>query len=179
NIPMMVAANASSNNSGFTVEKGYEVTPRRISLADLSDADRCDLVTLTAVTLERASSRVWAVNGDQRIRVFNIFQIPNLKGAPKALAGKYFDVTGIYYANKVSSKVIDEIEMTADIVEVEDPSGISTVSLEGLDAATPAVVYSTDGRLVTRTTVGRLSTLPLRRGLYIVKTAAGTWRLSH
>ncbi|MBO4464517.1 MAG: M6 family metalloprotease domain-containing protein, partial [Prevotella sp.] len=47
NIPMMVAANASSNNSGFTVEKGYEVTPRRISLADLSDADRCDLVTLT------------------------------------------------------------------------------------------------------------------------------------
>ena len=180
NIPMMVAANASSNNSGFTVEKGYEVTPRRISLADLSDADRCDLVTLTAVTLQRINNRVWVVGeGDKRIRVFNLFQVTGLPSVPKSLDGKFFDVTGIYYTNQDGNNVIDEIERTAALVEVEDPSGISTVSLEGLDAATPAVVYTTDGRLVTRTTVGRLSTLPLRRGLYIVKTDAGTWHLSH
>ena len=176
NVPTLVAANAASNNSGFIVDKGNEVTPRRISIGELTDADRCDLVTLTAVTLERTSNRVWIVNGDQRIRLFNLFQIPDLASAPKTLTNKYFDVTGIYYTNKDSGKVIDEMEMTASIVEVEAPSGISNISLDSLDAATPAVVYTTDGRLVTRTTVGRLATLPLRHGLYVVRTAAAAWR---
>ena len=66
--------------------------------------------------------------------------------------------------------------MTASIVEVEAPSGISSISLDNLDAATPAVVYTTDGRLVARTTVGRLTTLPLRHGLYVVRTAEAAWR---
>ena len=176
NVPTMIAANAASNNSGFIVEKGYEVTPRRIGIGELTDADRCDLVTLTAVTLERASNRVWIVDGDQRIRLFNLFQIPDLAAAPKTLTNKYFDVTGIYYTNKDSGKVIDEMEMTASIVEVEAPSGISSISLDSLDAATPAVVYTTDGCLVTRTTVGRLATLPLRHGLYVVRTAEAAWR---
>ena len=119
---------------------------------------------------------MWVVGeGDQRIRVFNLFQVAGLPSVPKSLDGKYFDVTGIYYTNKDGNTIIDEIERTAALVEVEDPSGISSISLDG---ATPAVVYTTDGRLVTRTTVGRLNTLPLRCGLYIVKTAAGTWRLS-
>lgn len=176
NIPTLVAANAASNSNGFTVDKGHEVTPRRISISELTDADRCDLVTLTAVTLERTSNRVWIANGDQRIRLFNLFRIPNLAGAPKTLTNKYFDVTGIYYTNTDSGKIIDEMEMTASIVEVEAPSGISGISLDNLDAATPAVVYTTDGRLVARTTVGRLTTLPLRHGLYVVRTAAAAWR---
>ena len=176
NIPTLVAANAASNSNGFTVDKGHEVTPRRISISELTDADRCDLVTLTAVTLERTSNRVWIANGDQRIRLFNLFRIPNLAGAPKTLTNKYFDVTGIYYTNTDSGKIIDEMEMTASIVEVEAPSGISGISLDNLDAATPAVVYTTDGRLMARTTVGRLTTLPLRHGLYVVRTAAAAWR---
>ena len=179
NVPMLVSVGNATNAQEITVKKGQEVTSRRLSIDELTDADRCDLITLTAVTLERASNRVWAVGGDKRIRVFNFFQIPDLTGAPKTLTGKCFDVTGIYYTNKVSGKVIDEIEMTASIVEVEDPSGITIVSLDGIDIATPVLVYTIDGRLVTRTTAGRLHTLPLRHGLYIVKTTAGTWHLRY
>jgi hypothetical protein len=179
NVPMMVAASAASGNSGFTVEKGHEVTPRCITLDDLSDADRCDLVTLTAVTLQRANNRVWIVGADdRRIRVYNLFQVEGLAAVPKSLEGKFFDVTGIYYGNVDGSNFVDEIERTASLVEVADPSGISTVSLDAIDAATPAVVYTTDGRLVTRTTLGQLSTLPLRHGLYVVRTEGGALRLT-
>ena len=176
-VPMMVAANAASNNSGFVVAKGHEVTPRRVSLADLSDVDRCDLITLTAVNLQRANNRVWVMDGEEkRIRVYNIFQLQDLPSIPKSIDDKFFDVTGIYYTNKDGSNIIDEIERTAAVVEVEAPSAISTLTIGSLDATTPAIVYTADGRVVTRTTVGRLSTLPLRHGLYIIKTATGTWR---
>lgn len=176
-IHTLVSLGAATNGSGFTVEKGHEVIPRRMTIDELTDADRCDLVTICAVPLERASSRVWAVGGDKRIRVFNVFQIPDLDGAPKTLDDKFFDVTGIYYTNKVSGKVIDEIEMTVSIVEVEGPSAIRDVLTTDVDPATPAVVYTADGRLVVRTTVGQLATLALRHGLYVVSTPAATWRL--
>ncbi|MCR4957590.1 MAG: M6 family metalloprotease domain-containing protein [Prevotella sp.] len=174
NVPTMVAAGGATNSKGFTIDKGHEVTPRRVALDELSDADRSDLITLTAVTLKRVSNRVWVMgNDEQRIRVYNLLQM-DLPSLPKALDGKFFDVTGIYYANKDGSTVIDEIERTEAVVEVADPSGISTVPLDALDAATPATIYTADGRFVSRTTIGRLTTMPLRHGLYIVKTAHGT-----
>ena len=175
-VPTLRSVGAATNALELTVKKEQEVMPRSISINELTDADRCDLVTLTAVTLER-SSGVWVVDGDRRIRVYNTFQVPDLEGAPKSLKGKFFDITGIYYTNKVSGKVIDEIEMMASIVEVEGPSGIKEVPLSSLEGDTKALVYTVDGRFVTRTTVGSLSTLPLRHGLYIVKTAVGTWHL--
>lgn len=174
NIPMLVAANAASNNSGFTVDKGHEVTPRRISIDELTDADRNDLITLTAVTLQRANNRVWIVGqDDRRIRVFNLFQIEDLPSVPKSIDGKFFDVTGIYYSNVDGGKMLDEIERLAAVEEVDAPSGISTVSVSS-DAL--AAVYTTDGRLVARTTVGGLATLSLRHGLYVVRTAEAAWR---
>lgn len=117
-------------------------------------------------------------DGDSRIRVYNLFQ-EELTAIPKSLGGKYYDVTGIYYANKDGGTVIDELERTKDVVEVAAPAAISSACLEDLDAATPAVVYTIDGRLAARTNVGSLNTLPLRHGLYIVKTDAATWRISH
>lgn len=178
NIHTLVSVGAATNHSGFTAEKGHEVTPRRLTIDELTDADRCDLVTICAVPLERVSNNVWAVGGDERIRVFNVFQIPDIKGAPKTtLDGKFFDVTGIYYTNKVSGKVIDEIEMTASVIEVEAPSAIRDIMPADADPAMPAVVYTADGRLVVRTTVGQLATLSLRHGLYVVSTTAATWRL--
>ena len=176
-IPMLREAAYGTNSLGFTVSKGHDVVPRRVSVAELTPDDRCDLVTISGTTLER-SSGVWCEGGDKRVRVYNLFQVTGLTAAPPAIAGKYFDVTGIYFANKLSGKLIDEIEMTASIVEVEPPSAIHAVVPDDVDAATVATVSTLDGRIVARTTVGRLSQVPLRHGIYVVSTAAGVWRMT-
>lgn len=176
--PMLQPAAFGTNAQDIVIKKGHEVKARRLSLSELTDADRCDLITITAATLQRNSDGVWITDGSHNIRVYNLFQVTGLKKIPPALDGKYYDVTGIYYSNKDGSATIDEIEITASIEEVEGPSDISTVSLGDLDGATPVTVYTTNGCLVARTTVGRLSSLPLRHGLYIIKTAVGILRLS-
>ena len=45
------------------------------------------------------------------------------------------------------------------------------------DAVMRAFVYTIDGCLVCCTTIGSLADLPLHHGLYIVRSAVGTWRL--
>ncbi len=176
-IPMFRAVEYSTNIMGLTINPKHEVLPRRVAPSELTDADRCDLITITAATLERDNG-VWVVEGDKRIRVYNLFQVTGLQSLPKTLNGKFYDVTGIYYTNTLSNSCIDEIERTASVVEVEGPSAIRSITPDDVDADAAATVTTLDGRVVARTTVGRLSLIPLRRGIYVVSTAVGSWRLA-
>lgn len=166
-MPLFLPVEGQTKLDGITITKGDQVQPREVELADLNESCYADLITLKAVTLER-SSGVW-IAGNHEVRLFNPFRINGIS-VPKDIDDKYFDVVGIYHTNTLSNKVIDEIALFTSPVEVEGPSAIRQVTLSSLEAKTPVVVYTADGRLVTTTTLGQFAQLPLSRGIYVLKT---------
>ena len=166
-----------TNSLGYSVKKGMEVEPRQLSVADVSEADYGDLITLTQTPMVM-NNGIWAVGGENKIRLYNTFKISTkIIQVPSQIEGKYFNVTGIYLTNKLNGEIIDELALTAKIEETTAPSGIGSVTSSGIAADTPATVFTTDGRKVAQTTVGRLASLPLRQGVYVVRTNNGSWRI--
>lgn len=149
-VPQLEAVENSTNIANISVTKGCEVTPRRVHMALVTEADYSDYITLDTVTLERASG-VWAVYGNKRVRLYNSFSISGIS-VPKDINEKYYDVTGIYTTNVLNGQVINEIEMTQPIVETAAPTAIdqqlmsSTFSEESL--------YDLQGRRVGRPSKG-------------------------
>ena len=82
----------------------------------------CDLITLKGVTLTLENKMVWATLGKQRVRMYNTFGLKNIT-SPKtsALAGKYFDVTGILTTDLINDALTYVISLTASVVQVEKP----------------------------------------------------------
>ena len=161
----------ATTTEDLTTTKGGAVEPRSVELAQLTEACYADFITLKAVELERNNSPwtgIW-VKGDHHVRLFNPFRIDNIS-VDRDLAGKYYDVTGIYHTNIFNNDVADEIAMTISPVQVEGPSAITSATLGDIDATAPVTLYTADGRLVARTTVKGLRLLQLKHGLYVVRS---------
>jgi hypothetical protein len=128
------------------------IRPREVTLDELTEQDYADYVLVKAVQVER-NNGVWAVSGDRRVRLINPFQISGIN-VPINLAGKYYDVEGIYGTNVLDGEVIDELYRTAKITEVEAPAGIVELRLDVHDNSIP--VYNLQGQRVSPTTKGLL-----------------------
>jgi len=172
-MPQLIGLAASTNDYGYALASGNKVEAREVLVADVSKADYGDLITLKTTSLENDGS-IWAIGGENRIRLYNTFKLKGIT-VPNNYQGKYYDVTGVYMTNILNGTIIDELALTEKLKEVEAPvvDAISTIAND-MDGRTPVSIYTTDGRLVTMTTVATLPQLNLRQGLYIAKTAQKT-----
>ncbi|MBO4811151.1 MAG: M6 family metalloprotease domain-containing protein [Prevotella sp.] len=172
--PKLTAVDGRTNDLGYSLTKGNAVKPTRTSVADASQRLYGDLVTLEAAAPQNDGG-LWVMGGDNRIRLYNTFKVKGIS-VPKNYQGKYYDITGIYITNKLTNgTIINELALTQNFEEVDAPSGVSTVMADGHE---PAQVFTTDGRLVAHTTIDAIAQLPLRRGVYVVKTATRAWRFA-
>ncbi len=162
-----------TNSNGYSVSGGNEVLPRELTLEELSEADRCDLVTIKGTALEKKSG-YWAFSGERRVRLYNSYQLKGITVPTLNSKGRY-DVTGLYITNKLSGNIIDEIQMTQSVTLNEEATGIDNVKT---DPSQQITIYTTDGRLVGRTSLGALQQLSLRSGIYIIKSTNKTWRMA-
>lgn len=105
-----------TSTDGLTVTAGTEVKPHEVKFEELTSASYGDYVVLKDVTLVRDNG-VWAVSGDTKVRLYNLFQISDIS-VPKSTDGKTYNVTGIFQTNVLDDKVINEIEMLASPEEV-------------------------------------------------------------
>lgn len=159
----------------FELSEGSNPEPRPVLVAELSDSDYADYLTLHQVALQRLTvggvTGLYAVDGDRQVRLYNVFGIRPSITVPSNIEGKYFDVPGILLTRLTPDSVlIDELALLGSPVEVEAPEQAGVSSVEW-SASTPVDVFTAEGRHVARTTFNALKALPLRRGVYVVRSA--------
>ena len=122
-----VGLGEQTNASALTIQQGSEAQPREVTLDELTPADYSDLVTVKAVQVVRDNG-YWAYSGDKRARLWaGKFGIaPGISSKTK-LDGKYFDITAIYDTNVLNDQVINELEVTKAIEEVDKPTAVDVV----------------------------------------------------
>ena len=152
-----------TNDSGLKITTGSEVEPREVKFEDLTEDDYSDYVLVKAVQLER-NNGVWAVSGDKRARLWNLFQIKGLS-VPSNVEGKFFDVEAIYSTNKLNNQVINELEFLKSPIEVSDPEGGSGIEVIGTETTSAdATYFNLQGQRVSPNTKGIL----IRNGRKVV-----------
>ena len=152
-----------TNDSGLKITSGSEVEPREVKFEDLTEDDYSDYVLVKAVQLER-NNGVWAVSGDKRARLWNLFQIKGLS-VPSNVEGKFFDVEAIYSTNKLNNQVINELEFLKSPIEVPDPEGGSGIEVIGTETTSAdATYFNLQGQRVSPNTKGIL----IRNGRMVV-----------
>ena len=93
------------------------------------------------------------------------------KASKDEIIRRYYTAT-----NKLADgTTFNELALTQSPTEVDAPSGITAATAYSHE---PAQVFTTDGRLVAQTTADAIMQLPLRRGIYVVKTASRAWRIA-
>ena len=142
---MMQALGVAGKTDGSGLERaeGDAAEPREVQLENLTEKDYSDLVLVKAVKFVKETN-AWAVSGDKRARLQNKFRIKNIK-VPSDYDGHYFDVTAIYGTSVVDGEVVDELYMMASPVEVDPPTGISTVTF---DDSVEGPLYNLHGQRV-------------------------------
>ena len=127
NVFCAVGLGDQTNTNSLTIQQGSEAQPREVTLDELTSADYSDLVTVKAVQVVR-SNGYWAYSGDKRARLWSgKFGIaPGINSQTK-LDGKYYDITAIYDTNVLNGQVINELEITKAIEEVDAPTAVDMI----------------------------------------------------
>jgi hypothetical protein len=155
-MPVLVPVDGVTNIEGISKTEGGEAEPRKVDMADVTDADLCDLLLVEAVQLERDNG-IYTVGGNLRARLYNSFSIKDIK-VPSVFADKYFDVLAIFGTALVGNDVIYELKLLKSPEEVEHLDGITTMELT--EGTTEGRIYDLNGR--------RLTAEPTR-GIFLVK----------
>ena len=125
NMMQVVGIPDVTNSYSLDIQSGFDVQPREVQFEDLTEADYSDYLVVKTVQLVKDGG-VYAVSDDKRARVWNKFNLKNIK-VPSDYDGKYFDVTCVYGTDVVSGEVIDELYLMASPVEVDAPTAINEV----------------------------------------------------
>jgi hypothetical protein len=125
NMMQVVGIPDVTNSYSLDIQSGFDVQPREVQFEDLTEADYSDYLVVKTVQLVKDGG-VYAVSDDKRARVWNKFNLKNIK-VPSDYDGKYFDVTCIYGTDVVSGEIIDELYLMASPFEVEAPTAINEV----------------------------------------------------
>lgn len=122
-----VGLGEQTNASALTIQQGSEAQPREVTLDELTSSDYSDLVTVKAVQVERDNG-YWAYSGDIRARLWagKLGIAPGITSKTK-LDGKYYDITAIYDTNVLNGQVINELEITKPIEEVDAPTAVDMI----------------------------------------------------
>lgn len=154
-MPVLKGVSGVTTPSTVALSDGSEAVPVSVLTNQLGDNLLCDYVVVKSAQLER-NNGIWAVNGDERIRLYNTFGVSGIK-VPTTVDGKYYDITAIYGTNLLNGEIIYELKLLKSPEETTAPSGIQLATANG--SATP-VYYDLNGR--------RLSTAPVH-GVYVVR----------
>lgn len=260
-LPMLYSDDVLNEPGLVGITQGTDVQAHHISVAEATSDYYADMLYFSQARLVNGdNNRMYAVEGDRRIRVYNGFQIRNVS-LPRTIVDKRFDLTGILYTKLFGGELFDEFEVLEKITESSavtfnldyiigeggsvsfeekqlagegqqvlfegetqqmhvvadegyelfevvfddvaltdtvltldsiagdhtlrvlfreaEQSGIRQTELSHrLSPATPVAVYTTDGRLVATSTYGQLDMLPLRHGVYVVRSKHGTMKLT-
>ena len=161
---------------GFTTADGYEVgkaedaVPRELKVSELSQADLADYIVIRNALLGSVEglAGAYAIDGDSYVRIYNNFGLKIT--IPKDYAGKFFDVTGILLTANVGKEQVLNLALTENPVEVEIIiDGVQNIATEADETVT---VYTANGQLLLTATGAELQRLPLKRGIYVVKSAS-------
>ena len=125
-IPTLTAVADMTSTIAVEVTAGSDAPlPHECDVANISDANLCDLIVLRGRTLTQ-NQGIWTSEGDKRIRIFNTFGLSKSQlVVPTSYDGKFFDVTGILTTRLLNDEVIYELGLTTSPVEVES-QGIKT-----------------------------------------------------
>ena len=124
-VPQLTPVENVTTTTNIIVTDSEEgAKPRQVKHnGSLNDDMLADLLTLKGVTMTLENKMVFAEVGNQKARMYNTFGLKNIS-TPKAsaLAGKYFDVTGILTTNVINDTIIYVISLTESVIQVEKPS---------------------------------------------------------
>ena len=106
-MPLFLGVEGMTSDTDLTIAAGETAKPRSVQLKDLTAADYADYVVIDSVQLLRDGG-VYAFEGDARARLWNKFNVKNLK-VPTSIDNLLFRVVGIYGTDAFDDEVIDEI----------------------------------------------------------------------
>ena len=172
-MPYLQPVSGYTNSSGLTFTAGSNAVAREVDIDNVTDADYADLVTLKGGKFERINNSVYLVGNDKQMRVYNRLGVSGFS-MPKDYIGKYYDVTGILLTYKENGELIDELSIMRTPVE-GGPTAISEIKM---DAQAEIVVYTIDGKFVVKTTAQDLDKLPLKQGVYVIKSGSNVWKIT-
>ena len=172
-MPYLQPVSGYTNSSGLTFTAGSNAVAREVDIDNVTDADYADLVTLKGGKFERINNSVYLVGNDKQMRVYNRLGVSGFS-MPKDYIGKYYDVTGILLTYKENGGLIDELSIMRTPVE-GGPTAISEIKM---DAQAEIVVYTIDGKFVVKTTAQDLDKLPLKQGVYVIKSGSNVWKIT-
>ncbi|MBQ8455112.1 MAG: M6 family metalloprotease domain-containing protein [Bacteroidaceae bacterium] len=128
-MPQLAAVSGMSGPGDVSARSGSAAQPVELLGESLASKRYADMVCVRGLTLVRDGG-VFAVIGDHRVRLWNLFQIKSPKiTLPSNITGKYFDVTAIYGTDVVNGEVIDEFYLLSSPVEGDDPDGIEALQV--------------------------------------------------
>ena len=171
-IPQLLPIEGLTIADDYTVTAGAEAQPREVEVASITEADLADLVVLRNVSMNTVDglTGVYVTDGSKYIRIYNDFQLKNIT-LPKNYEGYSYDLTGILLKAEVAGLEVFNLALTQSPDEVGVPIHDGLKAILRSDDKQTVVVYTSDGRMVAQTTIGQLSQLSLKRGVYVLKTA--------
>lgn len=130
NIPQAVGLGDETNELGLTITAGSAAEPRAVRFENLTEADYCDLVVVKAVKLKRDNG-IWAYSDNNSARIWagNFGVATGIKSSD-TFDGKYFDVTAVYSTNVKDGQIINELNVTKAVEQVEGPTAINAVRMD-------------------------------------------------
>ena len=129
-MPQFTPVNGTAVVKDLSAVSGEAPQPTILFADELTTDHYCDLVLVQGLTLVRESG-VFAVVGENRVRLWNKFQIKSPKiSLPSNITDKYYDVTAIYGTDVVNGNVVDEFYVLNSPVEGLDPDAINTITAD-------------------------------------------------
>lgn len=171
-LPYLQPVEGYTNGNGLTSTPGSEVVAREVDIDNIADTDYADFITLKGGKFENANG-VCLVGKNKQVRVFNRLKVTGFS-MPKDYIGKYYDVTGILLTYKENGELVDELSIMRAPV-AGGPTAIDEIKANAQDEV---LVYTVDGKFVTKATMNDLKSLPLRQGVYIIKSGNNVWKVS-
>ena len=142
-----ISADQSIDNvANIQVSAGQEAQPWLKAIADVSESDFGQLITLQNAKMKSATydglSGIYATSGTNYVRIYNTFNIK--MSMPTDYKTKPYDVTGILLPRVSGSKVIKELAFIKEFA----PGGSSDIVTLRTDASSTEQLFTLDGRRV-------------------------------
>ena len=148
-LPLLYSDEVLNEPGLVVVSPGTDVMPRNLSVAEATADYYADMLRFSKARLVKAANnRIYAVEGDRMIRVYNGFQTRGVS-VPSKLEDVRYDLTGILYTKRFNGELFDEFELLRNPVAADVPTFSLSYSIgEGGSVSFEEKQLSGEGRQV-------------------------------